>query len=398
MARGDVDSALGQYQKNVDRSEDKLLRLMDEGLLLRTAGRWQESNQKFFEAARIIELNGYLDVGEETLSLLTNEQQTTYQGEDFEKVLVHLYLGLNFLELGERDSALVEMRKVNEILELMKREGNRAYELNAFARYLGACLFEDDREFNDARVAYLQTQKLAPHLVTQGKLLQIDRLRMALRLGFEEELQELSKEWGKEVLEEARQTLRERKGALLLLFEAGKSPMKKSTKEYHTTTGKGGSLIEVMIPTPYYVDRPTRIASARLVVEEISSEDSIPFFDVESTARQHLKDRMGRIAARALASAVAKAAVATGVGAASGSKDLGVLVGIGLLLTSQADTRSWLLLPANYQVAKLWLKPGRYSGKIRYLDVYGSIVEEEALDDFEIKAASHTPLQRRRFH
>jgi len=101
MATGQIDSALAQYEKNVSSPKDLLLRLMDEGILLRVAGRFEESNEKLLQAANLIERAGYISVSEQGVSLLTNERQTVYQGEDFEKTLVHIYLALNFIELED---------------------------------------------------------------------------------------------------------------------------------------------------------------------------------------------------------------------------------------------------------------------------------------------------------
>src|SRR5690606_14911620 len=133
----------------------------------------------FFEAAKIIELNGYLALDEEGLSLLTNERLTTYQGEDFEKVLVHLYLALNFMALDDWDSALVEARRVNEILYVMKSKGGRPYDDNFFAHYLSGSLFEKDRDFNSALVSYRKTYEAYSTL----PFLAQDIVRMLKRLG-----------------------------------------------------------------------------------------------------------------------------------------------------------------------------------------------------------------------
>ena len=138
MAQSSQDRALKLYESDVTRPQDELLRLMDEGILLRTQSKFEDSNVRFFRAAQIIEQNGYTSLSEEGSRLLSDENQTTYQGEDFEKVLIHLYLGLNFLSLGQAEAALVQTRKVNEILYVMISEGKRPYELNPFARYLGA--------------------------------------------------------------------------------------------------------------------------------------------------------------------------------------------------------------------------------------------------------------------
>ena len=157
MSHEEIDRALALYAKEVNSPKDELLRLMDEGVLLRVAKRYEESNQKFLKAAKLIEQNGYISVSEQALTLITNEKQVVYQGEDFEKVLVHVYLALNFVNLENWEAALIETRRVNEILYTMISEAKRPYELNALARYLGGLLFETEGNLNDAYISYGKT-------------------------------------------------------------------------------------------------------------------------------------------------------------------------------------------------------------------------------------------------
>ncbi len=396
MKSGAIDSALQDYEKNVTGEKEKLLRLMDEGMLLRVGKRYEESNQKFFAAAKIIEMNGYLSLGEQAVSLLVNEKQTTYQGEDFEKVLVHLYLGLNFLSLNQPDSALVEMRRVNEILFKMISEGKRPYELNAFARYLGGVLFENENNENDAYVAYKNTASIDPELADQFDPLRTDLVRMAKRMGFEQDLDKYKKEFGNEAFAKLNENAGAKDGAVLLLVEVGKSPEKYSSREKHMKAGQKGSAAEVWVPVTYYRRRHYRIHSARLKIENRAST-TVTLNDIEGVAIRYLKDRMGRMIAKAILQAGVKAGIAVGVGKATNSKELGVLTGLALFLMSEADTRSWLLLPAQLQIAKIYLKPGTYSGTIEYLDGLGSVDSVEAISQIVVKSKKTTILQRRSF-
>lgn len=395
MKKGKTDEALKLYESEVTESKDRLLKLMDEGVLFRVAGRFEESNQKFFEAARIIEENGYLSLGEQAVTLVSNEKQTVYQGEDFEKVLIHLYLGLNFLSMNQYDEALVETRRVNEILYKMISEAKRPYELNAFARYLGANLFENDGNENDALVAYKSVVKIDPKVANYFPVIKDDLIRMAKLQGMDQELEEYKKQFGQEVYDAALKSLRSKDGALLFLFETGKSPRKYSSREQHTKPGKGGSLLEVTIPVAYYEKRPYQIASALLEINGHQTKTS-SLNSVEATAIAHLKDRMGRAVAKALLTAGVKVGIAAGVGAATNSKELGFLTGLALILASEADTRSWLLLPAELQAAKIFLPAGTYDLQISYLNSWGQVLEGETLK-VTVKSKRITFLQRRKF-
>ncbi len=396
MRGGRVDEALSLYEKNVTSDQDRLLRLMDEGILLRVGERYKESSEKFFEAAKLIEQSGYLSLGEQSLTLLTNEKQTTYQGEDFEKVLVHMYLALNFIALNELDSALVEARRVNEILYLMISEAKRPYELNAFAKYLGGLLFEADHDLNNARVSYLQTMEMDASSRENFDPLRLDLFRVTKKLGMSQELNELKEKFGLKSWEKADESLKEQNGAVVLLFEVGKSPRKFSSRERHVKSGKGGTAIEVLLPVAYYKNRSYQV---HRVLMEISGQkaEAVALNSIRQTAVQHLEDRMGRAIAKAFLTAGVKAGIAAGVGTATNSKELGFLTAFALFLASEADTRSWLLLPAELQVAKVFLKPGTYSVALKYQNAAGRTLREEKIPSVVVKANQPTFIQRRAF-
>ncbi|MDB5039095.1 MAG: hypothetical protein JWQ35_2623 [Bacteriovoracaceae bacterium] len=394
MKRGQTDDAVKTYEKEVTSDKDKLLKLMDEGILFRTAGRFEESNSKFLEASRIIDQNGYLSLGEQSVTVLTNEKQTTYQGEDFEKVLIHLYLGLNFLSLNNPDDALVETRRVNEILFKMISEAKRPYELNAFASYLGGVLFEQDGDYNNALVSYRDALKVDPKLNSYFPAIRQDLIRMAKQMGMDQELEEFKTKFGKSDYDQALQTLKDRAGSILLLFENGKSPQKYSSRESHQR-GQGPSATEVVFPIAYYKKRPFNIGGAILEVNGRGAKTAV-LNNIETTAIKQLKDRMGRAVAKALLTAGVKAGVATGVAMATKSKELGLLTGLALVLISEADTRSWLLLPAELQAAKLFLPAGKYDVKISYLNEYGAVVDSETVA-VNVTAKKTTFIQRRKF-
>jgi len=395
MANSQIDTALSDYKKNVTSDKDKLLRLMDEGILLRVAKRYKESNQKFLKASDIIEMAGYIDAGEQAVTLVTNEKQTVYQGEDFEKVLIHMYLALNYISFEQWEDALVEARKVNEVLYLMISEAKRPYKLDAFARYLDALIYDKSGETNDAFIDYKNTLKIDPSLAKRFPVLQEDLLRTAGLLHFQDQFQSYAKQFGNKIVEATQKAIQNRMAQLVLIFQSGKSPEKYSSKERRSKEGKGGHLIEIVVPIAYYASRHTNIRWARMTVGH-QSVRTVTLSNIDKTVRHHLQDRMGRVIAKALLTAGVKAGIATGVGVATHNRDLGILAGLALFAMSDADTRSWLLLPHRLQMAKVYLNPGDYDVKLQYLNHQGNVVGDEttrvSLHPEEVKI-----IQRRKF-
>jgi hypothetical protein len=403
MESGQQSTALQTYETEITRAEDRLLRLLDEGILYRSAGNFVESNARLAEAARILEVRGYLSLTGELSSVITDARQTVYQGEDFEKVLVHLYMALNYLELGEDEASLVETRRVNELMAQFISEGKRPYQLNAFARYLGGLIYEKNGEINDAFIAYRASiEILDSHHQKVPAGLYLDLFRAGRRMGFHDELEKFRERVSPELWEEGRQRASNQQASLVLILESGKSPIKKS----RPTRQRSGNedLGEFLFPLAVYESRPTRVTHARLRLQSVDSEtppkesETRSLFDVEKTAEAHLQHRMGIEMSKAALRAGLRLGLAAGVGMATKSEELGILTGLLLFAATEADTRSWLLLPSDFQATRVFVPAGEYEASIQFLDAAGRVLSEESLDNLQLKKGEILFLQRRSFH
>lgn len=404
LKTGDVDSALKAYEEKVTRPEDRLLRWMDEAILLRETGRFKESNERLEQAVKLLETRDYISLSSEASEIIADARATLYAGEDFEIVLVHLYRALNFLALQDREAALIEIRRVNEILQRFISEGKRPYQLNAFARYLGGLVYESMGEFNDAWIAFRGAEKIleAKSKKIPERLL-LDSLRMGLRMGFREEVESYRERLGAEKFRAAVERFKKRDASLVFIFESGKSPKKISRPVRHAT---GATEIgEFIFPLASYVHRYTEVESALVRVFRLESVEPAPLLEVEThpyesveeTAKDHLRFRMDREMAKAALRAGVRVGVATGVGMATKSEELGLLTALLLFAATEADTRSWLLLPEEFQLARLDFPPGLYRVQVDYLDSRGKILDSDEPQDVEFKSGEMIFWQSRRY-
>lgn len=357
VERGAYDKALAVYDKEVTGEKDKLLLLLDKGLINHMAGRYEESNRLLLAAERLSEQIDATSVSEEAATLLTNETIRVYQGEDFEKVLINVFLAMNYLMLGQLDEALVECRKVNHKLYQFVLNEKKPYKQNAFARYLSAIAQEARGDFNDAYVDYKKTLELMPDLPG----LPLDLMRLARRLGIDDELAQWKKKWPQEVtdFERTRNSYRNL-AEIVLLLEAGLAPQKHSSKEERQVQRRGGGLETVVFPVPVFERRPTRIRYATLLLNKVEVARTFVLNDIEETAILHLRERIGRMIAKQVATTAVKTGIAIGVAKATKSKELGLLAGILLMAMNETDIRSWLLLPETLQLARAFVSPGVY--------------------------------------
>ena len=117
-----------------------------------------------------------------------------------------------------------------------------------------------------------------------------------------------------------------------------------------------GNIIQV----PVYRDRgPTR--ASRVTVDGQMAQSASVVTSLAHVAQVHLEDRLGRTLLKQLAGVAVKGAVAGGVGALTKSEELGALTFLLLSATNTADLRSWLSLPAEYQVARFRLPAGKHT-------------------------------------
>ncbi len=167
-------------------SRNELLYHLDRGMLLHLAGRYQESNRFLDGAQRIAEELYTKSITGQAGSLLTNDNTLPYEGEDFERVMIHVISALNYVFLDEWDEALVEARRVDHQLNLFndRYEKKSVYQEDAFARYLSGLLYEARREWNDAWIAYRKAHEAYRTYETQygtppPEALESDLLRTA---------------------------------------------------------------------------------------------------------------------------------------------------------------------------------------------------------------------------
>jgi hypothetical protein len=333
-------------------SNDEFLYLVDTGLALHQAGEFEASNAYFALAEKHAGLNSYTSVSEEAGTLVTGENTKVYRGEDFEKVLIHVYKAMNYASLGGIEDALVEARLVNRRLEELRRDGEKPYKQNAFARYLSAVLYEAEGELNDAYIDYKKAHQIEPSFRAVG----LDLWRVAAALGMRDEMERWKAEFQLTEQETDRRsnrlvTRKSGRGELVILFQNGLSPVKVSDPAFPSM--------------PRFVPRYNPVRAAEVLVDGMPSGKTAMLHDIEATAIENLEEKKLAIAAKRIAGRVTKAIVADQVRKRTNSDALGFLTEVALIISDQADTRSWNLLPRDLQVLRIPVDLGTHEVRVR---------------------------------
>ena len=418
LSQQDYVRADGVIEKRENRygSRNALLYFLDRAATLHYAGRHGESNQFLDRAERLAEKLYTKSVTSEVGALVTNDNTLPYEGEDFERVMIHLMAALNYAYLGEMDEALVEARKVDHQLNLFndRYEEKNVYKEDAFARYLSGILFEATGELNDAWIAYRKAYEAYLDYQDQygtpvpGRL-KSDLLRLTDRLGLGEEHRQYRAEFGE--IDWIPYPERSRYGEIIFIGYTGLSPVKEDYGLAEPVPDGTGGTYRVIIALPRFVSRSTGLAHAvvraegpaaaqaerTVLVEEqtvlLVEERTVLVEDITAIAVKDLEDRIGRITAKAVARAATKYLISHTIRKeASERGELTRLladVGTNLFsfLSEQSDKRSWRTLPGQIWMARLLVAPGVYRVEARFVDLHSREVALRVFPDVEIRPA-----------
>lgn len=362
----DYKTALKDLQPLAAKEDgDQLVYLLDYATALQISGNYKDSNNVFLKADRLSDLVDYQSVTRQTGSLLLNQEMVQYKGDTFEKIFINAYLAMNFLEIGNLDDALVEARRINEKYIKNRQEEKKFFEMNSFSKYLSAVIWEANRNYDDAYIAYNEAYKIDPTIGPIGEDL-IRSAKLARR-------NDAYKTWVQKFPEvkENKAWYDRSLGELIVVYQQGWGPRKfPSSSEYR---------LPMLVPTQ------SETVLARLSLGGKETYVSRLIYDVQSAAIQTLKDDYSILIAKRVAGIAAKAVAADQV--RQQNKLLGDLTYIALNLADRADLRQWSLLPQSIQMIRVPLAPGKYKFDLEGLTMSG-VPTGEALtgQEVEIKA------------
>jgi uncharacterized protein len=113
--QGDLPNAVAEADRMADRhadNKDAVIWRLEQGAVLRGAGKYEESNQAFDQAQAKIDdyaQKARVRVGQETAALLSNQANLAYEGRAYDGIMLNTYRALNYLQLGEIDKARPEL-------------------------------------------------------------------------------------------------------------------------------------------------------------------------------------------------------------------------------------------------------------------------------------------------
>jgi len=372
-----ADELLTQKAHAAEGNE-RLLYLLDKGLIAHLNGQYTTSNQFFEQAIQQFEALDYISLTGNASEWVFSELGQPYRGEDFERVMVHYYMALNYLMLDEFEDALVECRRINTLLRELNAqyEQKNVYKTDAFVLYLSGLIYEAMGATNDAFIDYRNaydtyTSDYAPFYGTAvPSQLRDNLLRTASALGFDDiantYVQDLSGSiWTSQ--ERYRESAR-----LVVIWDNGLIPYKVQHiyRDYIELDDRRDDGCYLKFAFPVFVPRPSLYTYATVTIDGHTQQLELAD-DLSQIAIKNLEDRRLRSLAKAVVRNVLKCT--TEYKLQQHEEVLGWLFAVFTELTEQADTRSWLLLPANIHVTQMLVPPGTSDVTISYSNPFGQI-------------------------
>jgi hypothetical protein len=384
LGAGRPDQALASLEKMRGDGDD-LPYLLEMGQLQYLTGDLEGCQASFARAQDAVDELFTTSLSREAARLIYNDSAQAYQGEIFERVWIHYFRALAFLETGDVQAAAVEGRAVTRDLERYAAAGpdEAKYRNDPFLQYFAGLLYELDGQLNDAWINYREAERLYEAVDVYGvpipAVLVSDLIRAGRRLGFADLLAPYLEKYpsaaagGPEAGE----------GELVLLLSTGLVPPKlseridfpifKSSERDPEDTWRYASLAyedwryraaDLEIDYVLSIALPAVAASGPLPEarwQAAGREGRLELgADLGALSRRCLEDRYAGVVVRTVARALLKYLAKEKIEEETG-RLAGVFANILGSATEVADTRGWSTLPEYVHVARIALPAGRQS-------------------------------------
>ena len=355
--RGHLSAAQTEYEDR-DTTGSEFLRGAEAGTVALARGDWDGALTNLGAAAEVSReaedaaLISAERSGEWLLSWILNESVLKYEGEGYERVLLHAGMALAYLGKNNLSDAEVELRRANALLEREEELYKKEYAAGGLGHFLSAVTYELDGKPDEAYIDYkrMQAKGLGGELV--GRAL----VRLAARLDYSEDLREWKQKFGFEPEKNVKQA------SIVVVAAVGLGPYKRETSLSIPTPN---GLFKWAIPT--YVDRLQTIQGVSLgLVGGDTQIATVVIEDSARVARENLDDRIAWLAAKSAVRGLMKHELTRQLSRNLGGHDwdsggaaLGWIIGaVATAATERADLRCWQTLPHTWQAAHAFVDPG----------------------------------------
>lgn len=291
------------------------------------------------------------NLGESLVSFAISESLSDYVGEGYERVLLHAQLAMSYLALGQFDSARVEVRRANQLLESEQELYEKEYQAGGLGHFLSALVYELEGSPDDAYIDFKRMESKG----IGGELVGRSLVRLGNVLHRSDELPVWEERYGADT------DRPEGYAEVVVIASVGLGPFKEAVT-LPIPTGDG----IVQWSVPRYRIREGQERQVQLIHDASGNAVSSSVIEnVATVAHENLEDRIAWLAARSAIRGLLKQQLTKHLEDQWGD-GLGLLVGnLFAVATERADLRCWLTLPHTFQAARAFLAPGVHDLTLR---------------------------------
>jgi len=389
---GDLSAADAAIEDGLKRRSDRDVLELDRAIVQLASGKPKKAEQTLRLVRDRFDHHEQPSVGEKALSMLTDANAEAYAGEDYEKVLVRVFLALSNLMSDGGDAgayALQVGEKQQQIIATgADQEGNNpkyAYQRAAVGAYIHGALREATHSNYDdvARSCMLVCSWQPDFIYGQQDLMRAQSGRHSAPGN----------------------------GVLYVFTLVGVGPHKEETVEIASTvsllvadrilsaTGKHTLPPNIApIKVPKVVLSPHDVGSIGVAVNGYKVGQTATITDIGKMAVQQYDAIYPQVIGEAVARRVVKKAVVYGAKELTGTKNNTLpnlafdLAGIAWEASESADTRCWGMLPDKIQVLRVELPAGQHKVALQALGYGGNLLGRESTETVDIANGRNTYL------
>lgn len=369
------DTALAQQRieqamKRTPREADVLK--LDRATILLCEGRAREAEQLLREVRDRFDYLEQKDLAEGLAAMLTDDQRLAYAGEDYEKVLVRIFLALANLMGNGQDAGAYALQIADKQQQIVQagtgpdgKNPKLAYKQVALGAYVHAALREATHtNYDDAARALEQVCHWAPDFHA-----------------------------GKQDLERVRTGRHSQpgNGVVYIFTLVGRGPYKEERMELASTAGLLvadrilSATAKQSVPpniapvkVPRVVVPPKEVQTVRVTVDGEPRGQTETLTDVGRLAVEQCDATLPYVLGRAIARRVVKKGAVYGAKELMGTEKNGAasvaldVAGVVWEATESADTRCWGLLPNQIQVLRVELPAGTHQLTLQPINAHGA--------------------------
>jgi hypothetical protein len=401
----DYAGALAQIQAAKEKGykeKEKVLYYLDAGMLQHYGKQYSESNETLTLAEEGIAENFTKSVSRAGASLLLNDNTLEYAGEDYEDIYLNVFKALNYLDQKQFDDAFVEVRRVNDKLNVLDdkynklaqgysssdsakvtvKAGKSRFHNSALARYMSMLMYRAEKDYDNARIDHdkfveaWQTQTQVynypmPNLDNALKPTQNARVNVMGMIGRSPD--------------KSASTFYVHTEDDLIVFgfteENEKYKQQLTDLDFIGWPGvKKGYHFKLQIP--FMVDRDTEIGKVRMVIDDKESMDLQLLEDIQKVAQETYNVKLPIIYLKTVVRSVVKGLVAEKqkekldqqAGGGLGGFLARAAVDAAVDATENADLRISQFFPAQVLVGEMEVPPGTHRVRIEYYGKNGALL------------------------